>query len=59
MSTPTIRLLTTDRSLLELLDTPLWRKYYALVRRRVRYPRHYKRTGNRYGIPYLWQINRP
>jgi len=35
-----------DRSLLELVDTPLWRKYYELVRRRVRFPRHFKRVVN-------------
>lgn len=47
MNTPTVRLPKADSSLLELLDTPLWRKYYALVRRRVRYPRHYRRSVNR------------
>ncbi|MBK9274046.1 MAG: hypothetical protein IPM49_05820 [Flavobacteriales bacterium] len=46
MKTKTVRTAPVDRSLLELLNTPLWRKYYDLVRRRVRFPRHYKRTMN-------------
>ena len=28
------------------LSTPLWSKYYQLVRKSIRFPRYYKRTLN-------------
>lgn len=29
-----------------LTDTPLWSKYYQEVRKRIRFPRYYKRALN-------------
>ncbi|MCB0770141.1 MAG: hypothetical protein KDC00_07025 [Flavobacteriales bacterium] len=36
---------STDRAVYDL-STPLWSKYYHKVRKRIRFPRYYKRALN-------------
>ncbi len=41
------RKVPADQGLLALLDSPLWRRYYLLVRRQARFPRRHRPVGLR------------